>query len=502
MRLNNRLLEELAALLTERMGIRFSADQGSSLERGIKAAAGDLGFTDLESCVRELLSGPLRREQLEVLASHLTIGETYFFREPAAFDVLESKILEPIVTRRKTGNRRLRIWSAGCASGEEPYSLAMLLHRMVPDLHRWNVTILATDINRHFLERAKLGVYREWSFRGSQPELRSRFFQDAGNKCWRIRPEIQSMVRFSCLNLVEDNYPALVNWTNAMDLIVCRNVLMYFTATAARSTVEKFRRALVDDGYLVVGAVETSPVLYDPLQPVNFDGVTVYSKRRCKTAPQEPSVHLWAPEFEPESLAPAVGLLSQPAPNFSEPKEAEPASAVSEPIEQPESVLLKEAWDLFEKGNYLEAEARARALTGGEACGHGRALLLARICANQGRLDEGVEWCRQALQLDKLCAAGHLLMANIEQEQGNPEEAYRYLKRALYLEPASVVAHFALGSLAGMLGRRAQSQKHFSNAEDLLDGYDVDEVLPGSEGMSAGRMRGLISLLKGREMAA
>src|SRR5690606_35039610 len=119
------------------------------------------------SCVGELLSAPVERRHLEALAAHVTIGETYFFREPRTLDAFETGLLLPLIEERRRTGRHLRIWSAGCATGEEPYSIAMLLSRLIPDLEAWQITILATDINSRFLAKAERGAYGKWSFRGA-----------------------------------------------------------------------------------------------------------------------------------------------------------------------------------------------------------------------------------------------------------------------------------------------------------------------------------------------
>ena len=160
-----------------RMGLHFPPERRRDLERGLVRAAPDLGFDDAESCARWLLLSPLTKQQVETLASHLTVGETYFFRDRKLFEILESRILPSLIQERRKTGRQLRIWSAGCATGEEPYSIAILLRRMIHDIEDWNVTLLATDINPLFLHRSSSGAYGEWSFRDMQPWLKDRYFR-------------------------------------------------------------------------------------------------------------------------------------------------------------------------------------------------------------------------------------------------------------------------------------------------------------------------------------
>ena len=171
------LLAGVSEFVALRIGLHFPPERWRDIERGITAAASELGFPDVESCARALLSAPLTQAQLEVLASHLTVGETYFFREKKSFEALEEHILPELLRARRGAEQRLRIWSAGCCTGEEPYSVAMLLDRLIPDAEAWNVTILATDINPRFLRKAAEGVYGEWSFRDAPGWIRERYFK-------------------------------------------------------------------------------------------------------------------------------------------------------------------------------------------------------------------------------------------------------------------------------------------------------------------------------------
>ena len=232
--LSPNLLAQLSQFVASRMGLNFPQERWDDLANGMASAAQGQGSRDAEAYVQWLLSSPLTRREIETLASHLTVGETYFFREKSSFDILEEQVLPELIRLHRGDAMRLRIWSAGCCTGEEPYSVAMLLDMMIPDLADWNVTILATDINPRFLEIASAGVYGEWSFRAIPPGIRERYFTPLPGGKMQLAQRIRRMVTFSFLNLAEDVYPSLVNNTNAMDVVLCRNVLMYFTPGACR----------------------------------------------------------------------------------------------------------------------------------------------------------------------------------------------------------------------------------------------------------------------------
>lgn len=275
------------------MGLRFPKERWRDLERGIRSAAPEFGFKDTPSCIHWLLSAPLTKSQIEILASHLTIGETYFFRDKKVFEILEQHILPEFLRLRQASEKRLRIWSAGCCTGEEPYSIAILLSQIIPEWKDWNITILATDINPCFFQKASGGVYNEWSFRETPLWIKERYFERREDGCFEILPFIRKMVTFSYLNLAEDTYPSPFNNTNAMDLIFCRNVLMYFDTEHEKNVIQNLYRSLVEGGWLIVSPSETSHLLFSQFVTVNFPEVVIYKKddHRPQTV-EVPSGHL------------------------------------------------------------------------------------------------------------------------------------------------------------------------------------------------------------------
>ncbi len=442
------LLAQLSEFLAGQIGLHFPPERYGDLLRGIGAAARELGHASVEACIHWLLGSPLSRRQVEILASHLTVGETYFFREPRSFEILEERILSDLIRARGDAERRLRIWSAGCCTGEEPYSIAMLLERLIPDIDEWNITILATDINPEFLRKAAQGVYGDWSFRGTPAWLRDRYFRRKKNGRFEIRPPVRKRVTFSHLNLADDAYPSLSNNTNAMDVILCRNVLMYFTPPQAKRVADKLHRSLADGGWLIVSPTETSNSLFSRFAAVGVPGAVLYRK----------------------AAVPAPLLL--PEPLYLEPFVQEAASPMAPEEAPPEPV-------------------RPAAVPGDAPC-----LEQARACANRGELAEAAECCEKAIAADKLNPACHYLLAAIQQELGQHDGAVQSLMRALYPDADFVLAHFALGNLRLARGRRREAERHFDTALSLSRAYPRDEVLPESDGLTAGRFGEIIASVR------
>ena len=272
------LLECLSDWLTANVGLHFAKRRQKELRQRMADAMKDFDFDDVEAFIAWLVSLTPTKRQIEILAAHLTIGETYFFRERRAFEILEQILLPPLIAARRKTERRLRIWSAGCSTGEEPYSIAILLDRMIPDLHDWNVSILATDINTDALGKAREGSYSDWSFRDTPPLFREKYFEKVNGGRHLLAPRIREMVAFSYLNLSEDQYPSLRSNTNAMDVIFCRNVLMYFAPAQIGQAAERFHRSLLDGGHLIVSPVETSLLLHSPCTAVRFGDTTLFRR--------------------------------------------------------------------------------------------------------------------------------------------------------------------------------------------------------------------------------
>lgn len=413
----------------------------------MSGAAGEFGFSDAVACAYWLVSTRLTCAQLQVLAGHLTVGETYFFRDRHTFEALGESVI-PELARRRWHERRLRVWSAACCTGEEAYSLAILLQQRLPAWRQWRITLLATDINERFLDKARNAVYGEWSFRDAPPGLKEQYFTRTAQDRFVLNPDIRQLVRFARFNLVEDDFAQLLSTAGALDLILCRNVLMYFTPAQARKVVTNLRRVLRDDGWLALAAPEGSYALLHGFAPANFPGTILYQKT----------------EPEPQEAPPPKQAQTQPALPISP---APPAATDSKSAPEPE-----------------ELAAHARAF------------------ANQGKLDEALAWCERWIGTAPLDSAARYVRAVVLQELGDYQRARLSLNQAVYLNPEFVLAHFTLGNLARAGGESGEARKHFMNALTLVRRSSPDEPLPESDGLSARRLEEVITVLLQAETAS
>ncbi len=485
----NALLLRLSEYLTAKTGLHFSNRNRNELRQKMTAAMADFGFENVGEFIAWLLCSSPTQKQIEILASHLTVGETYFFREKKGFEILEHSILPGLIdTRRRTG-KRLRFWSAGCSTGEEPYSIAILLDKLIPDLKDWNITILATDINTAALRKADEGIYSDWSFRDTPPFFKDKYFERVNGNRYLLRPDIRKTVHFSYLNLSEDVYPALQTNTNAMDVIFCRNVLMYFAPEHVKRAAERFYRSLVDNGWLIVSPVETSQIHYAQYATVRLQEATFYKKDTSKIKPERLIAKYIEKEIIPSPLK-KVKLRKSEKPSHAAPYDA--------PGKPKQSVLtpLEEASILYRKGFYREAEERLSALISNGSSSQEMLVFFTKILANQGKLEDAFHWCEKAVSADKCNPLLHYLLAVILDEQKKGEEATASLKKALYLDHDFVLAHFALANLSLRRGKIAEARKHFGNTSEILSKCKPDEILPESEGITAGRLSEMIGAVR------
>ncbi|HUQ08709.1 MAG TPA: CheR family methyltransferase [Steroidobacteraceae bacterium] len=481
---------QVSELIAARTGLHFPPERRADLKRALGEAAPEFGCRDGDDCANWLLASPPSREELRKLARHLTIGETYFFRERPSFNALASHVLPLLIHRKRAGDRRLRLWSAACSTGEEAYSLAMLVQQVLPDWRDWNIRILGTDLNPHSLRKAEAGIYGEWSFRDCPGDLRERFFSPVGDRRHRVRAELRAMVTFGELNLAQDAFPSLNNDTHAMDLILCRNLLIYFTPNHARRLIGNLRQALVDDGWLIVSPSECSQALFGGFTAVNFPGSVLYRKREPNDV---------ARTAEPAFLS-ADALPLPLSASLSDLQASEMLSLPLHPAGPPAARVdfvaeLAAAEDAFARGEYADAADRLRPVLSVPADGDVklRALgMLTRALANQGVLDEALRVSVRWIAADKLDAAAHYLHAMVLQELGDRAQSRAALQCAVYLQPEFTLAHFALGNHARAEARVAEARRHFANAARLLAGLPADSTLPESAGLTAGRLREII----------
>ena len=440
--------EELARLAAEILGADVGAARAADLDRAVRAAgqvAGERLEPDaLAARLRAAAPGdPARRAFVEAL----TISETYFFRIGGQFEALAERVLPAlIVGRRRT--RRLRLWSAGCSTGEEAWTLAILLERLAPP--GWDATVLATDVDESALEQARRGVYGQRSFRLTPAWVQARWLTARADG-WEVDPRLRRRVRFAPLNLATDAYPSKESGTSGIDLLLCRNVLIYFTPEARARAAARLARCLAPGGWLAVAPAELSSAAFPDLAVRHFPSAILY---------QRPGA----------AAAPAAGGAA--APPTARPRRAvtlaAPASPAAATVRATPGDSVDRAAAAVQRAAERLAEARAAADRGDRA--------------EAGRLVDG------ALEVDPLLAPARELRAQLLLDDGDDEAAEGELRAALFLDPALAVAHATLGALLARRGERSRAAAAAAEVRRLLAGRAPGEPVPGGGGVTVGRL--------------
>jgi chemotaxis protein methyltransferase CheR len=251
----------LRQLLKQRSGLVLSAEKQYLAESRLLPVARKHGLANLAELVGKLKSARPSPLSVEVVEA-MTTNETFFFRDKAPFDHLRDAALPALIAARAR-EKRLRIWCAAAASGQEPYSLAMVLAGMKSALAGWRVDILATDLSGEVLEKAKTGLYSQFEVqRGLPIQMLVKFFTQSG-EAWQIAPQLRDMVQFRPINLLND-FSSL----GTFDIVFCRNVLIYFDQDTKTDVLNRLAAQIPADGYLLLGAAETVVGLTDAFKPL------------------------------------------------------------------------------------------------------------------------------------------------------------------------------------------------------------------------------------------
>jgi chemotaxis protein methyltransferase CheR len=235
----------------KRTGMWFSDSSKYLLQKRLSPRAKELSFDTFQQYFYFLQYDPRADAEFDQIYDLVTTNETYFFREPAQLTAFTEEIIPDILERKAI--KKVRIWSAGCSSGEEPYSLAMLLQEL-GWFSRAAFEIFASDINQQVLSRARKGHYRESAFRATDPSIRDKYFTRDPEGSWKISDGIRNRISFGRLNLYDEGRVSLVG---NLDVILCRNVIIYFDDSSKKVVVNSFYNRLVDGGFLLLGHSES-----------------------------------------------------------------------------------------------------------------------------------------------------------------------------------------------------------------------------------------------------
>jgi chemotaxis protein methyltransferase CheR len=452
--------ERVVSLLGERTGLAFPDSRVPDAEAGVRRAMARAGGGDVSDYLGRLQRGAA---DFEDLIGELTVGETYFFRDPLQFQVIREEILPALVRQRPPGHV-LRVWSAGCASGEEAYSLAIALDEAGLGQR---ALVLATDLSRAALARAQAGVYGTWSLRGVDQAVIERCFRPDGQRL-RIHDRLRSTVHFGHLNLAVDSYPSFANGTWRMDLILCRNVLIYLDAGVVRAVGSRLVECLAPGGWLLT-APSDPPIDGTRAGDRDDDGQLETVVTRAGLVFRRPA----QPIEEP-------GPASNAGPPLQEPEPAAPPPPAAPRSMRPDE-RLERARIAFASGDYAEALALVEPLREPEA-----EALSIRATANGGDAAAAERLAAAAARRHPEADELHLLHAVLLIDLHRHDEAARAARRAVYRNRSLAMGHFLLGAALVRTGDVAGALKAFRNARDLLAGQDPETPVRFADGQRAG----------------
>lgn len=483
-------IESFRGLVAERLGLHFEDGKLDFLADVLRKRMEDTGCHQFSLYHGRVSSLRTESDEICALAEELTVCETYFFRYAEHFAAFAEVVL-PSRIQARNGDRSLRILSAGCASGEEPYSLAILIRQQFPELGSWNIEIVGFDVNPSMVKKAVRGRYSPWSLRETPDELQRKYFRAEGREL-QLNGSVRSAVRFEVRNLVDED---LLFWQHrAFDVIFCRNVTMYFTPEVTRSVVARIARSLAPGGFLFLGHAETLRAVSNEFH-LRHTHETFYYQRReahvtCETTLGEAFGNKSLMKGSTSTFTELgdswfniIRGASDRIANLTQEKSAPGNGAAGVAVRRRSNFLSTQSWDraeaidLLRKERFSDAMELLRALPPESKSDPDTQLLVAVLLTNRGDLPEAEKVCRHVLNLDELNAGAHYLMALCREHAGDREGATRHDQTAAYLDSEFAMPHLHLGLVAKRCGDVETARRELGRAKPLLEREDASRIL-------------------------
>lgn len=563
--------KRLCQLMLEKTGMFFDDNKYSVMRNVVAERISATGSANFESYF-QLINGTnglsktdkdQSNREFRRLTEGLAVNETSFFRNKEHFAALQHRIF-PLLLRRKAEKRQLRIWSAGCSTGQEPYSLAILAIELLEqhgqrlatsenDLGGWKIEIVATDISERVLHTAQSGRYRREDMRGllENKKRLERFFRPISSPevmtapldpahivspgqipvrhnsqfAYEVIPEVRALIRFGYFNLADLVYPP--DKMNNFDLVLCENVMIYFSPEVTRRVIDNIYKALDNGGFLFIGFSETlwqvserfrlinthetfyyqKPFPGDPpagrhsrnepstgpLSPDNLDKAALgnmksaseppslknpvpssFKKPTVREEPPSPNLKEVSRRRPPDPNLPALPVMNQTRFSYSSPSGTAPP---------PGKDFWKEA--LLEGLRSMEADEfdnASKALGEALAAAPHEVDVLCAVAQLKVKLSDyeaAASFCRKAISINMLCEQAHVLLAMIYHNTDRLTEAIHEYKQTIYINPDSVIAHLRLGDILSKQGKNSEALRHYKNALHALEKYQNDQAIEG-----------------------
>jgi len=523
-------------LLIEMSGLQFEEGRKQALHLALWQRIQHRGYDSYREYYNLLKFHPEGRHEIRELLDLITIGETYFFRNKAQFDVLMRFILPEIIQRKvDSWDKCIRVWSAGCSGGDETYSIAIAMMEVIPSYKEWTISILGTDINRKGLDSAKEAIYGQKHIGHLPKEYLDKYFKVRG-ATYILEANVKELVQFEYHNLARD--PFIHEKMQNADIIFCRNVTIYFDGETTQRVIENFYNCLAQDGYLFLGHTETLWQITNKFERVEFPQTFIYKKRLSPVQTDAMKPFMAIPEFTLENLTVSAVTISTseaearkgrselalsgginpclPAGRPSEPpllgvevegltsiKEGEPEKRTflqelrsrlqqkPEPLDrvQEPTLRVEKPPDMKEK---VESALREATLclkeikdqatlsspnqTVAQDKNHIRASLTeATILANEAKYKEAADILAEIIEADNLSVEAYYLLGVLSYKSSDLKRAETQFRKVIYVDPDSVLAYFNLGNVYLYQRKFNEAAREFRNAIRLLEKRPKDE---------------------------
>jgi chemotaxis protein methyltransferase CheR len=385
------LLTEISKLMESKLGIILTPDKFSLYEVNLKSKSKLINKLPIPEYISFLKDTSILEEpEWKIVIRALNISETYFFRDLGQIELLEKTLFPKIIEKCKS-KKEISIWSAGCSTGEEAYSISMILHKLIPDIASWNIRILASDLDSNSIEVARKGDYFDWSFRNISEDDHKNFFIKQKDR-YSIRDNLRRNIEFKNENLISANY------LNRFDLVICRNVFIYLNDSTKEKILTNFANAMMIDAYLVLGHSEAGPKIPNDLEVV-IDKNSIYYKKK--------------------------GLTTQSA--FTLPEVSTKTLKDNPVYKLPETYTA----DLERKN-----------------------ILLAGEYANKGDFTSAKNYCKAAIAISENNFEAHYLMGQIYESEGRHTDAILNYEKVILTNKCFLEAYLSLASLYNLLGKQ------------------------------------------------
>jgi len=447
-----------------RTGIYIDDSKQNSFKTSLDVRMRILGIKDYDAYYSLITTNARGKKEFDGLLNLILIKETFFFRDDRQLNVLTKNILPELIERKK--EKEIKIWSAGCATGEEPYSIAMaIMESHLPDDS--NVSVYATDISEGALERAEGGIYNKSSMRAIDKEMLNKYFTHRDGQYF-LNDQVKRRVHFETVNLIE---PYFLMEEESIDIVFCKNVIIYFRLDTVKKVIRRFYNALTNGGCLFVGHSESLWQISDDFELEEISGIFLYRK--------DGKNKMVSVKKRSQQMGKAVNIMDFACQRLSSSltKKAAPHSTltpqvVREKASQQHVGLMhkKDVSKWMEKGvppagddNYESVLEHIEEVLQVDPKNANVHLLAGEIYANMGLYDKALRKGMDVLEVNDLSDNAYLLIGSIYYKIGEKEKAVSSFKKAIYLDDNSILAHYYLGNLykdAGLIEQAVNEYKH------------------------------------------